>query len=155
MLLGIGSVSTVPFFSGDLGCVGPMWRVHSHPWKSERGSGGTGSIPQSLAQCASVARFLPQGQPNIQIKGAQKERRHRPNSIQENCHGCSAQFILPRKQQQRRRKKKKTLRSGSGIRNKSAKAEGIPNGKEARFPRLIRVLWVCFYFQMYYCQGTT
>ena len=38
------------------------------------------------------------------------------------------------------KKKKKTLRSGSGIRNKSAKAEGIPNGKEARFPRLIRVL---------------
>ena len=36
--------------------------------------------------------------------------------------------------------KKKTLRSGSGIRNKSAKAEGIPNGKEACFPRLIRVL---------------
>ena len=58
-------------------------------------------------------------------------------------------LILPRKQQQRRRKKKKdqekkkknqTQRSGSGIRNKSAKAEGIPNEKEARFPRLIRVL---------------
>lgn len=56
-------------------------------------------------------------------------------------------LILPRKQQQRRRKKKgprkkkkQTLRSGSGIRNKSAKAEGIPNEKEARFPRLIRVL---------------
>lgn len=51
-------------------------------------------------------------------------------------------LILPRKtttkeeekkKGPRKKKKNQTLRSGSGIRNKSAKAEGIPNEKEARF----------------------
>lgn len=45
-----------------------------------------------------------------------------------------------RRKKDQGKKKNKPLRSDSGIRNKSAKAEGIPNGKEARFPRLIRVL---------------
>lgn len=51
-------------------------------------------------------------------------------------------FFQENNNKRTRRKKdqeKKPLRSDSGIRNKSAKAEGIPNGKEARFPRLIRV----------------
>lgn len=49
-----------------------------------------------------------------------------------------AQFNLLRKQQQRteKRQKKKLLRSGSGIRNRLAKAEGIPNEEGSSVPEI-------------------
>lgn len=96
--------------------------------KSEQGGIGTGSIPHSIVQYIAAAQPLPQGQPK---HPDQRELRKNEGTTLIQYRKIAMTVVLSSffQDNNNKRRKKKSLRSGSGIRNWSAKAEGIPTGE--------------------------
>lgn len=90
MLLGIGCMYCVFFLLVSLGVWVPREEYIHIPGEVSKAARAQVASPRALIRGLQLLSSYPKGSQNIQIKGAQKERRHRPNSIQGNCHDCRA-----------------------------------------------------------------